>query len=308
MKKTIFVFIVIGYFILAGCSAPDVPYYYYELAARTNALVKFDSQDLDVYNHSLHVSLQTAIDVTNADTSHRVNITEVKYPEEDGKRQFFQTPVEILDFQNFANALQNMLRMRDKTDVPLIYQANLKMEVRYLNNKGFVLTDSAGTVFTVPANECESFAEFMMNIPALAVSGQAVDLPGKQAFIDSVKSAQIKKLRQVYRYRELKLHRSSFKVVAKSAKSDEWQIDGIFTVTNYNVFDCIFDVSIDLLGDKRGSIYHFKSEGIVIPANSTTTFTRSTVLQKFQAVRVKNLNVQVFNVRTDDKLAEKYMK
>lgn len=307
MKLTTTILIASIFLIIFGCSQPDVPYYYNEVAARTNALVKFKSGDLDIYDHSLKATLETAIDVTNADTAYRVILAEVIYPEEEGRRQFFRTPVEMLDFQNFANALQNMLRMRAKTDVPLIFKNNLKMEVRYLHEKGYVLTDSAGIVFTVPAGACEDFVEFMMNIPAQASSGPADDLAGKQAFIDSVKTAQIKKLRQVYRYRELKLQNSRFKVAAKSAKADEWQIDCKFTVTNNNVFECKFDVSIDLLGDKRGSIYHFKSEDITIPANSVEIFTRSTVLQKFQAERVKNLNVQVFNVRTDDKMAEKYM-
>jgi|GEM_PF-1878169 len=307
MKKVSFVLTAVIVVIFSGCTPLDTSYYFYEIASRTNSLLKFNKVELDIYDYSLSALKETVIDVSNADTAHRFLLTQIEYPGGENQKSF-QTPVEFKDYHNFVNALTNMLSTGQKTAYPLYYQAALQMLVKYTPGQGFTLTDSAGTVFAIPEIRKQSFVDFIQSLGTLTKTSPAADLAQKRAYIEDHCKDQIAKFKQKYRYRELSLGKTTLKFAAKSAASDNWNVECVFYVFNPNAFDCLFDAIFNLIGKKGGSIHTFKVEDFAIPAGGGKSFSAITVLKKFQAERLDFAQTQIYNVRTEDEVAKKYMK
>ncbi len=307
MKKQSFTLVLTALLLLIGCTPLDTSYYFNEIASRTNSLLKFNKIELDIFDYSLSALSETVIDVSNADTAHRFLLTQIEYPGGENQRSF-RTPVEFKDYHNFVNALTNMLSTGQKTAYPLYYQAALQMKVKYSPGQGFTLTDSAGTDFIIPEAQKQSFVDFIQSLGTLAKTSPAADLAQKHAYIDSHCHAQIASFKQKYRYRELSLGKTTLKFAAKSAASDNWNVECIFYVANPNVFDCLFDAAFNLIGKKGGIIHTFKVEDFTVLAGKGKSFSAVTVLKKFQAERLDYAQTQIYNVRTEDEVAKKYMK
>jgi len=304
MRRQFIIFWGLIILIISGCGEVKPSYYYYEIAARTNALLKFQRSELDIFDYSLSAVIETVIDVSNADTARRYMLTQIAYP--GGENQpLFQTPVEFKDYAYFINALKNMLSTGQKTDFPLYYQAALEMKVKYVSGQGFTFTDSAAAVFTVAEEKIPLFLDFAQD---LSGNQPSAELGQKQAYVDSQRKAQIVRFKQKYRYRELSLGKTTLKLAVKSAASDIWNVECVFYVFNPNVYDCVFDAAFNLIGKKGGVIHTFKTEDFTIPANSGKPFSGLTVLKKFQAERLDFAQTQIYNVRTQDKVAKEYMK
>ena len=307
MKKLFFTIVLAILFLHIGCTPLDTSYYFYEISSRTNSLLKFNKAELDIFDYSLSAVRETVIDVSNADTAHRFLLTQIEYPGGENQRSF-QTPVEFKDYHNFANALTNMLPTGQKTDYPLYYQAALQMLVKYTPGQGFALTDSAGANLVVPETQKQTFVDFVQSLGILTKTSPAADLAQKRSYIDANRKAQIARFKQKYRFRELALGKTTLKYAAKSAASDNWNVECIFYVSNPNAFDCLFDATFNLIGKKGGSIHPFKVEDFTVPANAGKSFSAVTVLKKFQAERLDFTQTQIYNVRTEDEVAKKYMK
>jgi len=291
-----------------GCGTEEMPQYYDDLAKRTSALVKFDKTDLDIFDHRLKSAFETVIDVSNADTAHRITFAEIDLLTDESTKNLFKSSVDFLDYTNFINALNNMLNNSVGSIVPLQYSANAELDVKYDREAGLTLTDSAGIGFSVNVEQSPIFVDFIESARKLADDGPAGSLSSKIAYIDSVIAGQLLALKKKYRYRELSLGKSTFKAASGDAKSDRWQVDCKFSVYNPNAFDCKFLANFNLISEKGGVIFSFKAEDFVAPAGKRQNFTAHTVLKKFQAERIGNVQTQISNVTTDDEMAQKYMK
>lgn len=303
--KTIPVIIILLF--LIGCGSQDIPEYYEDVAKRTSALVKFDRTDLDIFDYRLKATLEAVIDVSNADTAHRITFSEIEIPNDENGGPLFKASVDFLDYQNFLNALENMLKMTGSSMVPLQFSASNLLDVCSDRETGMTLTDTAGVEFKVEAPNAGELAAFFTSARTLADQGPAENLPAKIAYIDSIKTAKELALKKKYRYHKLSLGKSTFKVAAGDAKTDRWQVDCKFSVYNPNAYDCNFLANFNLVGTKGGVIFSFKAEDFTVPAGKRQNFTAPTVLRKYQAERIGKVQTQISNVTTEDKMALKYM-
>ena len=304
MKNSILLLLL---FWVIGCGTEDIPQYYNDVARRTSVLLKFDKTDLDIFDHRLKATFETVIDVSNADTAHRITFAEIDFPIDESARNLFKSSVDFLDYTSFINALNNQLKNSAGSIVPLKFSANADLDAYYDREAGLTLTDSAGVAFMADAEQSPVFIDFLESARKLAETGPAERLSAEIDYIDSVISGRLKAMKKKYRYRELSLGKSTFTVTSGDAKSDRWQVDCKFSVYNPNAFDCKFLANFNLISEKGGVLFSFKAEDFVVSAGKRQYFTAHTVLKKFQAERIGNVQTQISNVTTDDMVAQKYM-
>lgn len=292
--------------LFVSCSQKKIPNYFDKISARTNALVKFNKATLDIYDGKLEAVLETVVDVTNADTAQRIILREIEFPGGKNASQCFNASVDILDYPNFKAAVSNMLKGAGKTDVPLKFQPADNFRLEYHIDKGFLLIDSAEVEFLPGIVSNRNFADYIRNVWEYAHSGPAKDIAEKQARIEKLKQNQSAALKQKYRFKQLSLGKIEYNVAANSAASENWQVECTFNAVNPNAFACVFSVSFNLLSKNNSVINSFKSEDLIIPAGKSKRFSAFTVLKKFQAERLGNIQGQIFESRPEDPQIVRY--
>lgn len=294
-------------FLLSGCAEHEpVKSYYDSVARRTEALVKFERRVIDVYQYELKVTLQTAIDVSNADTASRVLFEEVEYPM-NPKGDYFQAGVDLLDYANMINALKNFIAQGSKVDMLMFYWANDNLKMEFQRDTGLTMIDSLQNSYYIPADSVIYFGEFMEFVKFSIEEDTAFTVSPKTAYIDSVIAAQTSILKKRYKYQPLKISRVSFNLSAQDKKNNKTQVDAIFIIYNPNEYRCSFFAQIVLEGKNGGIIHSFSSEKLTIESKKSQTFEIPTVIRSYQAERISRVFVETYDVGTDDERAKKYM-
>lgn len=305
IKRIIALVVFLGFII--GCSDnTPVKSYYYDVAKRTSALVKFDQRVVDIYRWDLQATLERAIDVTNADTACRLSFKEIEYPISE-KYVYFNANVDMLDYRYMINAVRNFISMKGKVDMPMFYRVNDELRMVFRGDSGLTLEDSPGNGYFVPADSVEYFWEFLEFIKYSVSEGLIFDITAKSAYVDSVITSQTAMLKQKYELLPLKVKNASFRLGVYDSKTDRRQVDCVFSVYNPNAYECIFDASIILEGQNGRTIHSFSAEGNRIGETKKEKIQTSTVLRSYQVERIKRIYVEIHNITTNDERARKYM-
>lgn len=157
--------------IFIGCGGGDEPNHYYEsISTLKDAPVKLERRELDVFNEGLKAVLETATDTTNADTARRFVLEEIERPTDINEGVFYTT-VDRLDYDNFVNAVRNFLSQENRVEIPMFYDVNERLGMKFQRDTGLTLMDRETGEYTVAAGSVSDFLVFLMGLPLLAENG-----------------------------------------------------------------------------------------------------------------------------------------
>jgi hypothetical protein len=283
--------------LIIGCgkSRPD-KYYYRTVANRGYAIVKFEKSNLDIYQLDLKAILERAIDVTNADTAEQIHFEEIQFPKQ-RKSQYFQAVVDMLDYQNMVNAVKNFISMKDRVDGPLFYSVNDDLQMVCRADSGLTLKNPHKITYSVPDDSIKNFLDFLDELNLLVKHKNGKIPSPKIAQVENLIAQQSKEKTTVGEKKmPLEISDIIFKISKKDEIMDRCQVDCQFWVQNPNRNVCKFETQILFQGKKEITIHSFVMEQKVIGANSKMKYIASTVIRLYEAERIQQALVEIFNV------------
>ena len=292
-KTTTFTSIIFVLLLAAGCTSERPAEYYDTVAARTNALVKLSRKKLDIFNLRMEAELFKAIDVTNLDTARQIGFTEIGYPDS-VMDSLFSVNVDFLDFNNFVNAIKNFLSQSKRVELPLYYNVNDNLSLKYQRDEGLILNENSDSALRISSASTEDFLVFLMGLPILAEQDTIPCYQVKADSVNSIKAVDQKKISRQFSLKSLQLISRTFKS-EPIKRSNRLQVQVIFNVYNPNLNDCEFNATFSLNSEAGNTIYSFKSEGLVIASRKQTKFVSGCNLSEFEVKRISEVQIQITN-------------